>query len=49
MVRTLVVLVLLLWVIGFLFDVAGGLIHLLLLLALGMILASLFSRRRAAG
>lgn len=46
MIRTLIVLVLLFWVIGFLFDVAGGLIHLLLLVALGMLLVSLFSRRR---
>ena len=46
MVRTLIVLVLLFWVVGFLFDVAGGLIHLLLLVALGMLLVSLFSRRR---
>lgn len=46
MIRTLIVLVLLFWVIGFLFDVAGGLIHLLLLVALGMLLVSLISRRR---
>jgi hypothetical protein len=46
MVRTLIVLVLLFWVVGFLFDVAGGLIHLLLLVALGMLLVNLFSRRR---
>jgi hypothetical protein len=45
---TLLVLVLLLWVIGFLFDVAGGLIHLLLLVALVLFLVNMFSSRRRA-
>jgi hypothetical protein len=45
---TLIVLVLLFWVIGFLFDVAGGLIHLLLLVALGLFLFNLVRRRRVA-
>ena len=49
MFRTLILLVVSLWVIGFLFDVAGGLIHLLLLVALGLVFVKLFSvRRRAA-
>jgi Family of unknown function (DUF5670) len=46
MLWTLLVLVLLVWVIGFLFDVAGGLIHLLLLVALGIFLVNIFSARR---
>ena len=48
MLWTLLVLVLLVWVIGFLFDVAGGLIHLLLLVALGLFLVNILSARRRA-
>ena len=48
MLWTLLVLVLLFWVIGFLFDVAGGLIHLLLLVALAIFLVNIFSARRRA-
>ena len=48
MLWTLFVLVLLVWVIGFLFDVAGGLIHLLLLVALGLFLVNILSARRRA-
>ena len=48
MLWTLLVLVVLVWVIGFLFDVAGGLIHLLLLVALGIVLVNIFSARRRA-
>jgi hypothetical protein len=48
MLWTLLVLVLLFWVIGFLFDVAGGLIHLLLLVALALFLVNLFSARKRA-
>ena len=40
--------VLLVWVIGFLFDVAGGLVHLLLLVALGLFLVNILSGRRRA-
>ena len=47
MLWTLLVLVLLGWVIGFLFDVAGGLIHLLLVVALVMFLYSLVRARQA--
>jgi hypothetical protein len=43
---TLLVLVLLIWVVGFLFDVAGGLIHLLLLVALGLFVFNLVRTRR---
>ena len=46
MLWTLIVLVLLFWVVGFLFDVAGGLIHLLLLVALAMFLVNLFRTGR---
>ena len=50
MLWTLFVLVLLFWVVGFLFDVAGGLIHLLLLVALALFLFNLVrARRRLAG
>ena len=45
---TLIVLGLLFWVVGFLFDVAGGLIHLLLLIALAMFLVNLFRSKRKA-
>ena len=46
MLWTVMVLILLLWVVGFLFDVAGGLIHLLLLVALAVFLFKLFAARR---
>ena len=46
MLWTVLVLVMLLWVIGFLFDVAGGLIHVLLVVALAMFLFNLFRARR---
>jgi hypothetical protein len=49
MLWTLIVLVLLFWVVGFLFDVAGGLIHLLLLVALAMLVARLLRQRRVSG
>ena len=48
MLWTLIVLVLLVWVIGFLFDVAGGFIHLLLLVALAIFLINVLSGRRRA-
>jgi hypothetical protein len=43
---TLIVVVLLFWLVGFLFDVAGGLIHLLLLVALALFVARLLRARR---
>ena len=46
MLWTVIVLMLLLWVIGFLFDVAGGLVHVLLVVALVMFLFNLFRARR---
>ena len=48
MLWTLIVLVLLLWVVGFLFDIAGGFIHLLLLVALAIFLVNVLSGRRRA-
>ena len=49
MLWTLSVIVLLFWVVGFLFDVAGGLIHLLLAGAVVMMLLGLFRKRRIVG
>ena len=49
MLWTLSVIVLLFWVVGFLFDVAGGLIHLLLAGAVVMLLLGLFRKRRIVG
>ena len=46
MLWTLMVLLLLFWVLGFAFDVAGGLIHILLVIALVMFVVNLISGRR---
>ena len=46
MLWTLIVLLLLFWVLGFMFDVAGGLIHLLLIVAAVMFILSLVRGRR---
>lgn len=46
MLWTLIVLLLLFWVLGFAFDVAGGLIHILLVIALVMFLVNLLTGRR---
>ena len=46
MLWTLIVLLLLFWVLGFAFDVAGGLIHLLLLVVVVMFLFNLIRGRR---
>jgi hypothetical protein len=46
MLWTLIVLVLLFWVLGFAFDVAGGIIHLLLVVAAVLFLVNLISGRR---
>jgi uncharacterized membrane protein YtjA (UPF0391 family) len=46
MLWTLMVLLLLFWVLGFAFDVAGGLIHILLVVALVMFLVNLITGRR---
>ena len=47
MLWTVIVLLLLLWVIGFMFAVAGGFIHLLLLVVAALFLFNLIRRRRA--
>jgi hypothetical protein len=46
MLWTLIVLLLLFWVLGFAFDVAGGIIHVLLVIAAIVFLVSLISGRR---
>jgi hypothetical protein len=46
MLWTLIVLMLLFWVLGFAFDVAGGIIHVLLVIALVLFLVNLISGRR---
>jgi hypothetical protein len=46
MLWTLIVLLLLFWVLGFAFDVAGGIIHVLLVIAAVVFLVNLFSGRR---
>ena len=48
MLWTLVVLLLLFWVLGFAFHVAGGIIHLLLVIAVVLFLVNLLSGRRTA-
>ena len=46
MLWTLIVLLLLFWVLGFGFHVAGGLIHVLLVIVLVLVLVNLISGRR---
>jgi uncharacterized protein DUF5670 len=46
MLWTLIVLLLLFWALGFAFDVAGGVIHVLLVIALVLFLVNLISGRR---
>jgi hypothetical protein len=46
MLWTLLVLLLLFWVLGFLFDVAGGVIHVLLVIAAVIFLFNLIRGRR---
>jgi uncharacterized protein DUF5670 len=46
MLWTLIVLLLLFWLLGFGFHVAGGIIHVLLVIALVLILVNLISGRR---
>jgi hypothetical protein len=48
MLWTVVVVLLILWLLGFSLHVAGGLIHLLLVVALVVIVINLFSGRSAA-
>jgi hypothetical protein len=47
MLWTLLVIVLLMWALGFGFQVGGGLIHLLLVVALIVLVVNLLSGRRA--
>jgi hypothetical protein len=46
MLWTLIVLLLLFWILGFAFDVAGGLVHVLLVIALVLFLVNIISGRR---
>jgi hypothetical protein len=46
MLSTLIVLLLLFWLLGFGFHVAGGIIHVLLVIALVLLLVNLISGRR---
>ena len=46
MLWTLIVLLLLFWVLGFAFDVAGGIIHVLLVIAAVVFVVNLISGRR---
>jgi len=48
MLWTVFVVVLILWLLGFSFHVAGGLIHLLLVVALVILVFNLISGRRSA-
>jgi hypothetical protein len=48
MLWTIFVILLVLWLLGFGFHVAGSLIHLLLVIALIVLLVQLFTGRRAA-
>jgi hypothetical protein len=47
MVWTIVAILVILWVLGFSFSVGGGLVHLLLVLALIAVVFQLFTGRRA--
>ena len=46
MLWTLIVLLLLFWLLGFAFDVAGGIIHVLLVIALVLFVVNLLTGRR---
>ncbi len=46
MLWTLVVLLLLFWLLGFAFDVAGGIVHVLLVIAVVLFLVQLITGRR---
>ncbi len=48
MLWTIFVVVLILWLLGFSFHIAGGLIHLLLVIALIILIFNLISGRRSA-
>ena len=46
MLWTLIVLLLVFWLLGFAFDVAGGIVHVLLVIAVVVFLVNLMSGRR---
>ncbi|MBD7939394.1 MULTISPECIES: lmo0937 family membrane protein [Cytobacillus] len=46
MLWTIIGILIILWILGFSFDVAGGLVHLLLVIALVVLLFQLFTGRR---
>jgi uncharacterized membrane protein YtjA (UPF0391 family) len=46
MLWTLIVLLLVFWLLGFAFDIAGGIIHVLLVIAVVLFLVNLISGRR---
>ena len=46
MLWTIFVVILILWLLGFSFHIAGGMIHLLLVIALVVLIFNLISRRR---
>jgi hypothetical protein len=46
MLWTLIVLLLLFWLLGFAFDIAGGIIHVLLVIAVVLFLVNLITGRR---
>jgi uncharacterized membrane protein YtjA (UPF0391 family) len=46
MLRTLIVLLLVFWLLGFAFNVAGGIIHVLLVIAVVLFLVNLLTGRR---
>jgi hypothetical protein len=48
MLWTVFVILLILWLLGFTFHVAGGMIHLLLLIAVAVLVINLISGRRTA-
>ena len=49
MLWTIVAILLILWLLGFSFHVAGSLVHLLLVVALVVVVINLLSGRRATG
>ncbi len=49
MLWTIVAILLILWLLGFSFHVAGGLVHVLLVVALVVVVFNLLSGRRALG
>jgi hypothetical protein len=49
MLWTIIVVLLILWLLGFSFHIAGGLIHILLVIALVVLVINLLTGRRAVG